>query len=82
MEMSHTIVESDSDNGTSLSTREEGEERSLWSSVSSIWALAISPRSNMVDASFSEFTPILDRASAAEFWAPLTYWMSDVNCEM
>ena len=36
VEVSHTIVDSDRDSGISLRTREEGEERRLWSSVSSI----------------------------------------------
>ena len=38
-------MEPDSDSGMSLRTREKGEERMLWSSVSSVWAFFISPRS-------------------------------------
>ena len=77
VEVSHMIVKSDSDNGTSLKTRDEGEEHRLWSSVSSLWAIAISPRSKMGGVSFNEFTLILDSASAATL-----YRVSDVNCEM
>ena len=84
VEVSQTMVVSETASGTAWSVSVDGEDYRRMRSASSNCAMAIALKSMIWGelSTFSALASILDKAPAAALSVPLTCLMSDVNCEM